>query len=285
MEKTKNWLKIRINSHPDILETISPLLFELGCSGLEESSESFVIYFDEVQWNNNIHSELLGIISRASPGFEQDQLDIEKVPAKNWMDEWKKGFHSFKVTDSLVVKPDWEQIEPEQGRTVITITPKMAFGTGHHESTRLILTLLKEYMRQGYSVLDLGTGSGILAIYAAKLDASDVLAVDNDPEAYDNFKENIELNNCSDKITGMTGTLENIDEKEYDLILANINRNVLLELPKDLINFISNAGYLILAGILETDEQIIKQSYASEGWYCIDTRQENEWLSMVFQHL
>jgi ribosomal protein L11 methyltransferase len=284
MPSKKYWIEIMIDLDPSILESISTMLFDIKCSGIEEVHSGFILYFEEGIWNSAKQIELINIIQNAYSEFTPERMKIARIPDENWMEEWKKGFDTYRVTNNLLIKPDWENVEPQKGQTHITIAPKMAFGTGHHESTRLILRLMPDYIELGYNVLDLGTGSGILAIYAAKLGASKVIGVDNDPIALENFEENVGLNHCSHIVQGFVGTIEELNQTKYNLVLANINRNTLMKLPTKLSEKIFPGGYLILSGILISDEKTIKNAYLDKGWKCKKLEYENEWISMVFQH-
>ena len=162
----------------------------------------------------------------------------------------------------------------------MTIIPKMAFGTGHHETTRLILAQLEQTVERGMSVLDAGTGTAILAIYTALKGAKNILAFDTDPVAVENARENVLLNKVDDKIDLKCCTLQEIDPVPFDLIVANINRDVLLELAYAFVDYARTGTFLILSGLLVTDRDIVLKKYKEAGWQEQGSQQQGEWLSL-----
>ncbi len=281
MTEIKNWLKITLKTDPVILESISAGLFELGCEGIEEGTSECRLYFAGSIKSDQLLQAILDLLSPFDPEFSAEKLDMTVIPNQNWNEEWKKGFQPFHVTPHLIIQPDWEDIRPAAGETVITIAPKMAFGTGHHETTRLILRLMGNCLKPGDRVLDLGTGSGILAIYAKKKGAAEVLGVDTDPLAIDNFEENVKLNKLSGGITGRIGDIEAGGMQTFHLIMANINRNVLLEIPVKLKSLATENATLILSGILISDLECIREAYGQAGWKTVQEARENEWVALV----
>mgnify|MGYP000356034539 CR=1 FL=1 len=178
----------------------------------------------------------------------------EKQNKENWHLAWKDNFHPVIINEKLAVIPHWQKESSED--IVIKIKPGMAFGTGHHESTWLILHQIIHHIRPGMSVLDLGTGSGILSISALKLGAEKIDAVENDPNCKFNFNENLKLNNITESIQYHSEDVLYWTNFNYDLILANINRNVIEKLiPK----LHQSSGSILLSGLIETDYEAIKR--------------------------
>ena len=160
----------------------------------------------------------------------------------------------------------------------------MAFGTGHHETTQLVMVMLQKYLKNEQRVLDAGTGSGILAILAAQLGAAEITAFDNDPIAIENAKENFDLNNIKTAHSIIYGVLEDIKELEYDVIVANIDRNVLLQLPEKLVGYIRPGGILILSGLLSRDEDKILNAYEEFDWRPVEKNQRGAWIVLALTH-
>jgi ribosomal protein L11 methyltransferase len=219
------------------------------------------------------------------PDFRQSMMDVFTIPHENWNEAWKDHFKPFRIDDHLVIYPDWETAQTDDHTIAITIAPKMAFGTGHHETTRLILKFLADFLTPDMRVLDVGTGSGILAIYAAKRGCRQITAFDNDAVAMENAAENVRLNHCADSIRLQTGTLRNITSPGdgYDLITANINRNILMQLATDWKTYARQGTWLILSGILKDDVRLVMDHYAAHGWQLTEQRSENEWAALTFQ--
>lgn len=278
----KKWIEVKISVSPEILEEISADFFALGCQGINEREEDFCIFFPAGNWDLNSKDKLLHLAARYKiPGNKIQFSDIE---AENWNENWKENFTTFRLGKNIIITPDWENYVPKPLDVVLTITPKMAFGTGHHETTQLILEMMEDIVNPGMTVLDAGTGSAILAIYAAKKGASAVVAFDNDPEVMENAAENCELNSVHKNIQLQCAVLSEIKQQYFDLLLANINRNVLLEIAIDLRKYSKKGGLLVLSGLLETDKNDIINHYNNAGWNYKRGRQKGEWVALLLEN-
>lgn len=276
----EKWIEIKIMSDPRYLEQISSFLFALDCDGIIERDDGFIVYFPQKAFSAESLTLIKSICLSVDPAAK---IALSEIEAENWNENWKENFKPFHLTDSCVIVPDWEK-ELDTGLAhKIIISPKMAFGTGHHETTQLILMLLRDYIQKKSRVLDAGTGSGILAIHAVQLGAQNVLAFDNDPVAIENAIENVALNSFSNQIDCRTGQLDMATGQEFDLILANINRNVLLDLAPEFSKHMSLEGKLILSGLLETDYEKISVAYEQAGFQLIEKRHQGEWLALVYK--
>ncbi len=284
MTNRQQWLEIIIKIDPENLETVSNYIFALGCDGIHEQTSDIVVYFRMEQWSNEKLIALRDYLQKTVTGFNRAAFEIKDVQDRDWNESWKESFKPFRVGDRIVIVPDWEKYEAGPDEIKIVIAPKMAFGTGHHETTRLMMGLLTRYVRQDMRALDAGTGSGILAILAAKLGASAVVAFDTDPLAVENTRENCALNNVTDTIDCFEGTIEAVKAKKFDLICANINRNVLTELAGKFKGLLRNDGLILLSGLLVTDEMEILHHYQKADWRMLHSERENEWLALVFEH-
>jgi ribosomal protein L11 methyltransferase len=284
MTAVSSWFEVGVGMNPVVLEEISAGLFALGCEGIAETEDGFRLYFAAGEWNTATENRVLRILRKADPEFSRDRMHTVQIPARNWNEEWKKSFKPFRAAPGVIIQPDWESVEPAAGEQVITITPKMAFGTGHHETTRLMLRLIPEYIATHDAVLDLGTGSGILAIYALRCGAGKVTGLDTDPEAIRNFQENCQLNGLADSADAIPGSLSDLPEgRQYDLILANIDKKTLLELAGQLAGYTHGQGFLLLSGILENDVREIRNAYEEAGWRFVKRVQEGEWAGVVLE--
>ncbi len=220
----------------------------------------------------------------------QITFEEEKIIEEDWHDKWKEYFKPLRIGRRIVVKPTWEQYVPQVDEVVIEIDPGRVFGVGSHPSTRLILEKLEELAGQGLldsaSVLDVGTGSGILAICAAKLGAKNVIAVDNDPDAVEIARANASLNHVHDRIYVSTTPVWNV-EGPFDIVLANIDRDTLLVLSKDISKQVARRGRLILSGILDDQAAAVSEAYCSLGLKMMckrPDRKDSRWVLLEFQN-
>jgi ribosomal protein L11 methyltransferase len=285
MKNQTHWLEFTAKIDPSILERLSGDIFDLGADGLEELNDGIKIYFPGKIWNANIYDALIAKIKAFSGTFDQSQVEIKTIPAENWNESWKENFKLFRLTDRIIIKPDWDTYSAKRNEIVITIRPKMAFGTGHHETTQLVMIMIEKYFKPGMRLLDAGTGSGILSIFALKKGFSEVIAFDNDPVAVENAKENFTLNGIKNKFTLFCGSIDDLEISEYDMIVANIDRNVLLQLPGKLTKYIIPKGILILSGLLSRDEDKILDTYEEFGWRAIEKEQKGAWLALVLKYM
>ncbi len=280
-----HWIEVDITIAVEAREVLSAWLFTLGCSGCEETESGIRAWFEADSWNDEKEKRLTRYAARLSNRFSESDMSVSRVPAENWNEKWKENFKTFRVGESIIVQPDWEKGKAAEGETLITIAPKMAFGTGHHETTKLILQILEKTALSGKSVLDAGTGSGILAIYTALRGAAKADAFDNDPQAIENAAENLELNGVAEKVNLCTGELNDMAVRSYDIIVANINRNVLIDLAAAWENFIHGGSRLVLSGLLCADRPAVQEAYAAKGWKTVEVRDEGEWSALCLQRV
>jgi ribosomal protein L11 methyltransferase len=276
-----DWIEIKIHTDPGILEVISPRLFSLGFEGITEEKDYFLIYIPGQNWNEKGKKSLVQLLKEN--GIAKKQFEIKIIRNQNWNENWKENFKTFRVGKNIIIQPDWENYQKEKAEIVLTIAPKMAFGTGHHQTTQLILMQLEQQLKPGMKVLDAGTGSGILAIYAAKKQAKKVTAFDNDQEAIINAQENCALNSVYNIIRLLCCDINTIKPEPFDLIIANINRNILLQWVDKFKNFASDNTKLVLSGLLTTDRDEIVKVYTDYGWKLISGDQMDEWISLIFE--
>lgn len=216
-------------------------------------------------------------------GFDIGTLEIDtlNVRDEDWSEVWKQFYKPFKAGKSLVVKPTWEPYEAQDGDRIIEIDPGMAFGSGTHETTSMCLELLEETMTGGETVIDVGTGSGILAIGAAMLGAKDVLAIDIDPTAVKVAQENIEHNHLTDRITAIEGNLLDKTDSSCDLCVANIIADVICFFAKPLTAHIVPGGKFISSGIIKEREGDVHNALIEAGYEIIEIRRKGEWVAML----
>jgi len=202
------------------------------------------------------------------------------IPAVNWNETWEKNFEPIRIDERCRIRAPFH--EYEDVAFDIIIEPKMSFGTGHHETTHMMSTFLLDMNLENKKTLDMGCGTSILAILAAKKGAKPVDAIDIDPWCVENSIENIERNDCS-FIRVLEGIAEHIPESDYDVIIANINRNILLEDMGAYANALKSGGILLLSGFYESDIEDISQKCDDLGFSFLEKRLRNQWASLKFE--
>jgi ribosomal protein L11 methyltransferase len=199
----------------------------------------------------------------------------------DWTKAWREKLNVLHIGQRIVVRPTWREYAPMQGEVVITLDPGQAFGTGLHPTTQLSLAAIEELVRPGASVLDIGTGSGILAIAAAKIGAGRVVALDSDPVAVDAARRNVAANRVADKTVVSEGSLAEVTGL-YDVVVVNIVLRTILELLKHgLLAHAKPGGHLVLAGILVEQEGAVLHAAACEGLGLVGRRTSDDWLCLI----
>jgi len=294
----KSWQKLLINCHTIMEEAVAAFVTELTGSGVEitdgnsPASGSLVIGYMATE-DPAIADKLaairnyLRVLARQFPEYPEPNIKIESLVNQDWHKQWKESFKPFHLSKSIVIKPSWENYNTAPGEKIIEIDPGMAFGTGLHASTRLAMELLEKHIGEQPTVperiLDVGTGTGILAIGAALFGCRNITAIDNDPEAVSAARENVIANRLTDKIE-VSGTDLGDLSGPYDLILANIIHNTLVEMAPTLNKLVAEKGILILAGILKGEQsENIAQIYDNQGMIKQEELSSGEWSALSFK--
>ncbi len=207
-------------------------------------------------------------------------LEVATVADDDWAESWKRYYKPFRVGRHLIVKPTWEPYRDEDGDIVIEMDPGMAFGTGTHETTNMCLILLEKYMVNGMRVMDIGTGSGILAIAAAKLGADKVLAVDVSPDAVKVAQENIARNGVQGNTRAAKGDMVRDEAMECDLVAANIVAGAICVLAEPIKKFLHPGGYFICSGIIAEREKDVLTALKDSGYAVLDRLVQGEWVAL-----
>jgi len=275
-------LQIDDNSEIDRLDTIYGELIGEDMKNADRTKASVSIYLSS-------DTDVSGMGS-----FIKNRLDELKITynmtfsgmdEKQWAEEWKKYYKPLKLCDGLTVVPTWEKYQPAVDEKVILMDPGMAFGSGTHETTQLCCKLLNKWMTKGSTVLDVGCGSGILAITAAKLGAKAVNAYDVDPYAVKTSEENVSMNGCENVFCGVSDLLASVEKPNdgYDFVTANIVADILERMAPDIGGFVKKGGYIVLSGILETQSQRVRSDYENQGFEMIDELEDKDWHAYVFR--
>ena len=224
---------------------------------------------------HDIREEMMHFITERE-GLFFDDFEMTKVPDKNWNEVWESNFEPVVVDDFCAIRAEFHK--PIQNvQHEIIITPKMSFGTGHHATTYMMIQQMRNISFIDKKVFDFGTGTGILAILATKLGAASVTAIDNDEWSIKNAEENFEKNNVHSICLYQSST---VSEKNFDIILANINRSVLEQYSSTLVNLLSSQGVLLVSGLLKEDEPFIVELFDELTLY--NSQQNQNWISLLF---
>ncbi|GJQ33497.1 MAG: hypothetical protein HBSAPP04_23360 [Ignavibacteriaceae bacterium] len=280
----KYFFQLNIVSEPALDDENAAFLWMFEPDGMNLESNTVKLFFSELETTRTdaIREGLNRLILEGV--LEKFDISVEKLERQNWNEEWQKNLKVLKAGTRFAVKPTFVDYTPSPDEIIIEIDPKMSFGTGEHETTRLILGLLEKYGNNREFVLDAGAGTAILAIAAVKLGSKRAIAFDNDDWCLENGLENVKLNDVESRVEIRICETRDITERGFDLILANIQRDVLLAIAGDLAERQAPGGTLILSGLLITDEEIIKPVYQDLGYRFIDKTGENEWISLVFEY-
>ncbi|MCP4747785.1 MAG: 50S ribosomal protein L11 methyltransferase [Desulfobacteraceae bacterium] len=218
----------------------------------------------------------------AVAGTVTGSINYRQVNEEDWAESWKAFFHPKKISDTFVIKPTWHDYTPKAGEQIIELDPGMAFGAGTHQSTILCVRMLENYLNPGQSVLDVGTGSGILLVAASKLGACQLTGVDVDPSAVAIARENLLLNSVDETVFDVKcGDLVNDLTGQYDLVVANILADVICNLLDDLDKVLKPGGLFIGSGIIENARSEVLKKLEHKGYGLIETLTDQEWVAIA----
>lgn len=310
------WHEVRIKTTEEAYDAVTEMLTSIGAGGvaiedpndiiselskpdtldyadeefltsLEDTTVTIKAYFSE---ERNI-PELTALIEEKLK-FIRQFLDVgegfigtSKVDDEDWSTSWKKYYKPLNLTDKLVIKPSWENYERKNDEIVIEMDPGMAFGTGTHETTQMCSVMLEKYIKPGDTVIDLGCGTAILSIIAAKLGAKAVTAVDIDEVAVKVAKENCTINGVDNKVTAFRGVIDDLKKEKADIIVANIIANVIIDISSKIPSYLKKDGLFITSGIIKERSQEVQDTYTKLGFKCEQVQELGEWVAIVFRCL
>lgn len=279
----KTYKEFTITADPFIADLISSILWELDISGINEG-ENYLKVFTECE-KKITTDDIINQLKKLQSENLLDNFNVveSEIEDKDWNEEWEKSINIIHISDRIVIKPSFKEYRKKDIESVITINPKMSFGTGEHATTKLIVHLLEKFMKSGMKILDAGTGTGILAITAVMLGASKGIGFDIDEWCYENAIENCRINNVSDKIEIRKGDIDIVTENNFDILTANIQKNILIELAQKFEKRIRQGGFLLLSGLLKEDEEEVVKKFYEKGFTLIETRLMDEWIAFVFR--
>ena len=302
-----HWLELTVRTHPEAVESVSELLSRYASGGVaieepielvDEGQEYQVLAGQPVQ----VHAYLPidgneeearqrvaeGLWHLASLGqhFVGD-LQTRIVNEEDWANAWKDYFHVTHIGRRLVIRPSWREYTPKDDEVVLELDPGMAFGTGLHPTTRMCLEQVEQRTKDGMRVLDVGTGSGILALAAAKLGAANVYCIDNSSVAVESATANAAVNGLSDKITVALGVLDEAEAKrvaeQYDMVLVNIIAHVIGGMAPQLAQVVAPGGLLIASGIIEARRQDAEPALLAAGLQLLDQVMIDDWIVLILR--
>lgn len=275
MKSAKDYL---VAEFPDLnaaqKELLSALLPAFGFEGIEETETALKAYIPGKQWDAAALKEFLEQYNLHLP------FSTQTLPDKNWNEAWEKSYEPVVVAEQVLIKTSFHPAQKNYPFEIL-IDPQMSFGTGHHETTQLMLEMMLAEDFENKSVLDFGSGTGVLSILAHKMNAKSIVAVDVDEWAYRNIMENLEKNHAQN-IQPLLGGAEALPAAQFQIILANVNKNILLGNMEILASRLINNGTILFSGLLLHDETGMVQSAGKNGLILLDKKTKNEWLCLKF---
>jgi len=277
----KKYFAYKIYTQPFDSDLLSGLMWEFDINGLLENDDHISIFTSDNSPANEEQFKAALMKLKNEKFIESFKIEKKILEDKNWNEEWENSREVIRISERIVIKPTFKEYSAKPNEIVLTIDPKMSFGTGEHQTTKLILRLLEKYVQPGMKVLDVGSGTGILAITSVKLGASKAVAVDSDEICLENCNENCSLNQVSESVQIIIGEIDTVEENDFDLILANIQRNVLIEIADAIKSKLKSKGIVILSGLLVEDRESIQKKYHSIGFKTLQVEKLDEWIAVV----
>ena len=302
-----HWLELTVQAHPEAIESVSELLSRYTSGGvaieepfelIDEGQEYRILTgqpvtvhaylpIDGQEEEARLHiAEGLWYLSRLGSHFVSE-LSTRMVNEEDWANAWKDYYHVTHIGQRLVIRPSWRDYTPNPHEVVLTLDPGMAFGTGLHPTTRMCLEQIEQHTQPGMRVLDVGTGSGILAIAASKLGAAHVYAIDNSSVAVESATANAVMNDLSDRIQVVLGVLDETKAasmaEQYDLVVANIIAHIIGSIAPQLAQVLAPDGTLIVSGIIEARRHDAEDPLIAAGLALVEQVKIDDWLALVFR--
>lgn len=308
----KEWLEVSIITSSEAVEAINGILYNTDVKGVSIEDPNDIEfkkkhpgdwdYFDETLLSvkdgttikayykeDKNFNEYIEYIKKSIDNLSEFGIDkgagivsVSSVNETDWENNWKKYYKPTKVGARVVVKPIWEEYEKEEHELIVELDPGMAFGTGTHETTRMCIQALERYVKSDLTVFDIGTGSGILAITSAKLNAKKVIGVDLDPVAVDSAKQNVKYNNLNN-IEILHGNLMEVVNGKANIVVANIIADIVMLLTPDVVKFLENGGYFISSGIIKDRAEEVINTLKKNKFDILEVNNQGEWICVVAQ--
>jgi ribosomal protein L11 methyltransferase len=280
--KHHKWYQITIQineSHQDLL--IGRLTY-LSFNGFSQEEQFLKCYIPTTLWTRIIQNDFQSLLKSFKLEYPSLNLNysISLISDKNWNKAWEKQTGIVDATSNIIIKPSWRKLtNRHRNKLILQIDPKMSFGTGHHETTRLSLTLLERFIKPNMRVLDFGCGTGVLGIASVKLGARSVVAIDNDEWAIRNTYENMKRNRVGHKMHARLGNIEIINGSKFDLIMANIDYPTITRFISSIASKTCKNGTVIISGILTSDIHSLLPLFKKNYLIPVEIENENEWVA------
>ncbi|MBX2992388.1 MAG: 50S ribosomal protein L11 methyltransferase [Bacteroidetes bacterium] len=280
---TNVYTELELVADEQFREHLIGILSQIGFEGFWEEGSILRCYISKERWSDGMLEEVERVARtiHRSGNSVLPKISVREIEGKNWNEEWEETIQPIHVTERIVITPSWHDYAAKPGELVLIIDPKMSFGTGYHETTRLVLKLMERYVKPGIKLLDVGTGTGVLAIAGIKLGASSAVGVDNDEWSYDNAIENLQLNHVENTTEIILGELSTVPAGRFDMIVANIQRNVIEPLLPEMKLRLASGGTIILSGLLNIDEEPMRKAITDHGFLITRMISENEWIALM----
>lgn len=278
---TNDWVDVCIPAELDAGELLG-MLDDPAVQGAWEDAGTIHLYWPGDQWNGDRLASVRSVLSRMSrAGEAESSLLVNRLPAQDWNRLWAQSVKPLRIGRRLVIRPSWETVVLRPNEIEIILDPKQAFGTGHHATTRMLLEWLQDDIRGGEAVLDVGAGSGILAMAAVRLGAASVVGVECDPVAVECARDYAGENGFGQELQLVCGTLSDVAGRiRPDLVLANLDRQTLLALADDLAAYGAAGSRLLFSGVLVDQVEEVTARYAGLGLYPADRREQDGWVAL-----
>ena len=297
-----NYYELKISINPNLEEIVSDIFFtNFDCEGVVLEEETYKnlemtsttkgtlrVFLNQDENYENMSFKISNLLEKQKEvlkmrGFDEKELgswdfSLEEKENQDWSQKWKEKWNVTHITDKITVVPSWIEYSPKPDEIIITLDPGCAFGTGTHQTKQLCMKALEKYMNPQDKVADIGTGSGILAILAMKLGASEAYGCDIDDTVIEVCYQNAKVNNVECKFE--LNTADKLNEK-YDFICANILHNVLAEIMPDLKKLMKDNAKLALSGILDEKKDVVLDAIKDNGLKIIDTISQDQWISFI----
>ncbi len=306
------WIEVQIKTTTELEEIVCSIMYDLGVSGLAIEDPNDILAFQQSEENwDFIDPELInqdyeGVIIKAyfpesdditdkielvresiernplnETGKSLGQVTVSEVNDADWAENWKRYYKPVRIGDKIVIKPSWEAFEPKEGDIVVELDPGMAFGTGTHETTILCIEALEKYVKKDAVVYDVGCGSGILSIVAAKLGAKKVIGIDIDDLSVKTSKENVKINHVEEIVEIVKGNLLDNVSGKADIIVSNIIAEIIVNMIPDLKEYLINNGIFIASGIITEKLQLVKEALIDNGFNILEEKVMNDWAVII----
>ena len=274
------WIEVAVTTALDAGELLSRLE-DSDVTGAWEQEGMVRLYWPADKWNGEALAHLKAVVT--DPAAEAPVVRVQSIPARDWNAIWAQAVAPIRIGRRIIVRPSWAQAERAPGDIELILDPKQAFGTGHHATTQLLIEWLEERIRGRERVLDIGTGSGLLAMVALRLGAISAVGIDHDPIAIECARGYADLNGFGSECALQVGDLAHLSDMDLsavDLIVANLDRRALLAATGSLASFLDRGVVLLVSGVLADDRNEITEAYAAAGASVREVREREGWLAM-----